>query len=262
MKGSSQTLLWIIVIAIVGVSMFFIIGVVKSIKKAKQQAAEHQTIHERNMKLLRDMEEEDRVRKEKLRIKEDANKEMVAAAFTGLIGSDRWDENLWKDPDQGKRIDRLRYDASKMNVLAYDNRYHAGLVRGTSGTHYLVSGERCNCPDFLRQKKPCKHMYFLGQYVTDHGYDFLEADYADGLKDTRAFLVGRFPGGKDAAKANLKERGCLPIEVNNSDVNLAIIGNTTAQKTIENLKAKEIRMLNYNDALQIFTSEIRHPEVC
>lgn len=268
MRYSAQdgtSTMWIMLIAIIGgVILCFV--VIRRMNKKRE--AESKALYEAKRKVEIQREEENRIRllkekeaEENRKLEQEHRREMASVDFSGLIGSSRWDEELWQDPDQAKRIDRLRYEAPKMKVLAYDNRYHTGLVKGTSGSCYLVSGERCNCPDFLRQKKPCKHMYFLGKYVTDHGYNFLEADYEDGLKGSRAFLVGRFPGGKDAAKANLRERGCLPMEVNNSDINLAIIGNTTAQKIIENLKAKEIRMLDYKDALQIFTSEIRHPEV-
>ncbi len=269
MKGSAQNgtvVMWIMLIGII-VGIVLIFALVSNNNKKK--AAEQQARKEASRKLLRDLEEQDRIRKEKLRAEEEAKKEqlmfdreMASAAFMGLIGSDRWDEDLWKEPDQGKRIDRLKYDAPKMKVLAYDSRYHIGLVSGTVGTQYIVSGERCNCPDFLRQKKPCKHMYFLGKYITDNGYGFLEGDYEDGLKDSRAYMIGRFPGGKEAAMANLRERGCTPMEVNSADINLAIAGTTTAHKTIEKLMEKEIRIIDYKDALQIFTSEIRHPDVC
>ena len=262
MDNSAQPMVTLFLIGLLTVIIMFIVFVVKSVRSQKQQAAEQQAAYEHARKLQRDLEEKDRISKEKARVEEEKRRDLVAAAFTGLIGSDRWDEDIWKDPDQSKKIDKLHFDAQFMKVLAYDPRYHIGLVRGTTYTQYLVSGERCNCPDFLNRKKPCKHMYFLGQYVTEHGYDFLEADYEIGLKDCTALLVGRFPGGKDAAKAALRERGCYTNDVNQSSVNLAVIGTTTAQKTIENLRSKEIRMIDYKDALQIFTSEIRHPEVC
>lgn len=268
MRSSAQNgtvMMWTMLIAIVaGVILIFII-ISKSEKKKRE---EQQALLEAKRRAADNLAQENKRRQEQIRAAEKVreeellhSREMAAVAFSGLIGSDRWDEDLYKEADQVKRIDRLKYDAPSMKVLAYDSRYHTGLVKGHSGSCYLVSGERCNCPDFLRQKRPCKHMYFLGQYVTDHGYDFLEVNYEDGLKDTRAYLVGRFPGGKEAAMANLKERGCIPMEVLNSDVNLAVIGNTTAEKKLLTLAQKEIRMLDYKDALQIFTSEIRHPDI-
>lgn len=269
MKGSSSNPMLLVWITLIGAVIATVAAIVSMRKKAKKDEEARQALLSEKRKVLAEIEKETRQRQERLRVQEEARKEelehkreMAFAAFTGLMGSSKWNEDLYKEADQAKRIDRLDYESSYMKVLAYDSRYHTGLVKGFSGSNYMVSGERCNCPDFLRQKRPCKHMYFLGQYVTDHGYDFQEADYEIGLKDSRAYLVGRFPGGKETAMANLKERGCIPMEVMNSDVNLAIIGNTTAEKKLLNLAEKEIRMLDYKDALQIFTSEIRHPEVC
>ena len=235
MRSSAQNgtfMMWTMLIAIVAgvILIFIVIG-----KSEKKRREEHQALLEAKRRAADNQAQEIKRRQDQIRAAENVrkeellhNREMAAIAFSGLIGSDRWGDDLYKDADQAKRIDRLKYDAPSMKVLAYDGRYHAGLIKGHSGVCYIVSGERCNCPDFLRQKRPCKHMYFLGQYITDHGYEFLEADYEDGLKDTRAYLVGRFPGGKEKAMANLEERGCIPMEVMNSDVNLAIIGKTTA----------------------------------
>lgn len=265
-QSNGNVVAWTMIIGIVvGAILIFVVFY----RAAKKQAAEREALLAAKRKAEAERAEQIKRNQQQQRAAEEARRaeiqharEIVTAAFTGLIGSDRWDEDLLNGQDQMKRIDRLKYQASSMKVLAYDSRYHTGLVKGTSGLCYMVSGERCNCPDFLRQKRPCKHMYFLGQYVTDHGYDFQETDYEIGLKDSRAYLVGRFPDGKETAMANLEERGCVPMEVMNSDVNLAIIGKTTAEKKLLNLAGKEIRMLDYKDALQIFTSEIRHPEVC
>ena len=115
MKGSAQNgtvVMWTMLIGIiVGVVLIFVLVA----KNNKKKAAEQQARKEASRKLLRDLEEQDRIRKEKLRAEEEAKKEqlmfdreMASAAFMGLIGSDRWDEDLWKEPDQGKRIDRLK----------------------------------------------------------------------------------------------------------------------------------------------------------
>ena len=45
-----------------------------------------------------------------------------------------------------------------------------------------------------------------------------------------------------------------------ADTRVAIAGKTTATKRIEQLTNAGIPILSYADALQIFTSEIRHPE--
>ena len=44
------------------------------------------------------------------------------------------------------------------------------LVRGNTGTNYRISiGRRlsCSCPDFSNQKKPCKHLYYILNYVAE-----------------------------------------------------------------------------------------------
>ena len=104
-------------------------------------------------------------------------------------------------------------------------------------------------------------MYFMADKIIQESPDMIEADYERGLFGYTALLVGKFHGGKAEAIKNLQERGCIVSDKHiTSEINFAVVGQSNAILTFDELKAKNIPSLKYSDALRLFTSEIRHPE--
>lgn len=71
-----------------------------------------------------------------------------------------WDFSVHFDSEQLKRF--LRAKTQPIKITEYHDAYVT--IRGTTGKEYETSLTSCTCPDFikqLRQRRPCKHIYFL-----------------------------------------------------------------------------------------------------
>lgn len=206
--------------------------------------------------------EEQRIRQlEEKRVILENHRNHTLSNFHLLPGSDCWPDDIFSEEEQIKRIDRVYYDTKKMSLECFDTRYNIAKIRGTSWRLYLTNAQFCTCPDFRFRLGPCKHMYFLGNWIADKGEQFIEIDYEKGLSGITAYLVGRFPKGKEQAVADLQERGCEILEKYNNEVNIAITGRTNAVKTLEKLQDSGVPIFDYKTALKVFSSEIRHPEL-
>lgn len=159
------------------------------------------------------------------------------------------------------RLNRAYNQKDQFLLEAYDPRCRIAKVRGTTFNHYLTSASFCTCEDFHRRHLPCKHMFYLAQQIAQRGEIFIEQDYENGLSDTTAYIFGRFPDGKDTAIQRLKERGLSVRQEMYGSTRIAVAGKSNAVKTVESLRDEAIPILSYPDALQIFTSEIRYPEI-
>lgn len=70
-----------------------------------------------------------------------------------------FDDSIHQEAAQRDRIQRaIEHNLSVKTILS--NGY-SGKIIGTTGNVYLVTLNRCSCQDFLRRRKPCKHMYFF-----------------------------------------------------------------------------------------------------
>lgn len=79
------------------------------------------------------------------------------------IWNKTWSVFTHKEKAQAERLERavehdikLKYFVTKKGFA-----YGTALVVGTQGDKYKVSLKSCQCEDFKRRHKPCKHMYFL-----------------------------------------------------------------------------------------------------
>lgn len=172
-----------------------------------------------------------------------------------------WTASFIDQSEHNSRLERAYNQRNDIKLVAYDPRYHVGKIRGASYEYYLTSAAFCTCEDFRRRKSPCKHMFVLAHNMVAMGEDtFIEEDYEKGLHGIVGFLFGRFRD-KNAAMMNLRERGMISFENQTADTKVAIAGKTTAVKKIEQLTSAGIPIFTYADALQLFTSEIRHPDV-
>lgn len=63
------------------------------------------------------------------------------------------------DPEQIKRQKRAMTRQCKPLSINFDNK--TGVFSSSSSGTYLVTTTSCTCPDFVRRRKPCKHMYRL-----------------------------------------------------------------------------------------------------
>ena len=79
--------------------------------------------------------------------------------------NEKWE--MWEmehdKPEQRKRRLRSAIDCSVVKVLDKNN--GVAIVKGSKGGEYVTSLTMCNCTDFTRRHKPCKHMYCLAAYL-------------------------------------------------------------------------------------------------
>ena len=90
----------------------------------------------------------------------------------------KWPDRLHEETDQQKRIKSAK-DA-KLTPLFVDSRSFTGHFSGSSGT-YTTTLDDCQCGDFIRRKKPCKHIYRLAMEMGVFP--------SEGLKQDRAAIV-------------------------------------------------------------------------
>lgn len=236
-------------------------------KKARQRAEEEQTRRLERERALRKANEE-HIRQEQLRNELKAQKQKELEQIISDIRSEfkqycidknsQWPDELIED----SKLERAYMQRKQMQILAYDPRYHVSIILGTTQNRYLTSASFCTCKDFRVRRLPCKHMFFLAHEMTGKKDNtFIEEDYEKGLLGVTGFVFGRFSNGKENAIANLNERGMIVLEHRNKECQIAVAGKTTAVKQIEKLAEDGIPVFDYSDALQIFTSEIRHSDI-
>ena len=63
------------------------------------------------------------------------------------------------EPEQIKRQKRAMTRQCKPLSINFDNK--TGVFSSSSSGTYQVTTTSCTCPDFVRRRKPCKHMYRL-----------------------------------------------------------------------------------------------------
>ena len=261
------------VVLIIFVSIMLLISflcfrsAIKSRKKAKEKA-EHEALLKSEAEKARKAAIAEQLKKE--REKEEKRLELEYARdeyrsdykIYSIGKGSPWTDAALDDPDDNSRIERAYQQRNQIKLLTYDTRYHIGKIKGTSGCDYLTSASFCTCEDFHRRLSPCKHMFFLAHTMLTEGEDkFIELDYEKGLFGITGFIFGKFADGKDAVIRNLQERGLITLEEQNKECRIAVAGKTTAVKKMEKLALAGIPVFQYADALKIFTSEIRHPEL-
>ncbi len=84
-------------------------------------------------------------------------------------GWDLWDSSIHRADGQVERIKRGIKPYNGILLVQYDPSAEIAKMLGTSGEYYLVSKQRCSCPDFKKRQRPCKHMYYLCSTLPDYG---------------------------------------------------------------------------------------------
>ena len=255
-------LIVIIVIILVFVTAIAV-GIIVGIKKGMEERSV-----KRENKKIRQQEIADKIRTDREQAEKRQQLEQAIDDYRfdfEMYASDKdapWTDEYIERSEHNDRIARAYMQRDKMQLLAYDPRYHIGKIKGTSFKHYLTSASLCTCEDFHQRLSPCKHMFFLAHEIQNKSGDtFMELDYEQGLYGLTGFVFGRFKDGKDSAVRNLQERGMITYTNQSSETRLAVAGKSNAVRLVENLADRGIPVFEYADALQLFTSEIRHPEI-
>jgi len=263
--GGDAILVFIFVIAILAVIVAVILGFAHGIRQSKRQLEEaRQAEQEAKRQERLEFERREKLRKEQEQKALDRKlaRDQTRLNFSVFDENGVWSATALSSSDQDTRMDRAHEQRQQIRLEAYDSRYKTAKIYGTTFNHYLTSASFCTCQDFRRQHVPCKHMYFLANLVVDNHLDFTELDYEKGLLGFSCTLVGRFPHGTATAVSSLQDRGCMVSESRSvKDIDIAVLGESNAVKRLEELQAASVPILKYADALKIFTSEIRHPEL-
>lgn len=163
-----------------------------------------------------------------------------------------WGDYLRTQPDQLARIRRaLDYPST---VCAYDPDYHLAKVLGNSGVYYLTGPNGCTCQDFIKRRKPCKHMYalalklngFADQTIIDHEHP--------PLYRLNIVTAGRF-SKSDNAKARLAEKGAALQTTIDENSAALICGVNPAETKLEHFKRNRLPILTSDDIDKLFQPE-------
>ena len=84
-----------------------------------------------------------------------------------------WPDDIHLDPEQQKRIKSAK-DA-KLTPISIDSETGTGYFSGSSG-RYTTTLNRCECGDFLRRRRPCKHIYRLAMELGLFASDGMKND--------------------------------------------------------------------------------------
>ena len=260
---------WLIIIFLV-LAVVFIIAIINGAKKglreareAKEREAREQEARRAEFKAWR--AEQDRIEKRKTERELHKLDVELARGQTELNYKDV--DGLYADhsrPEQQNRMDRAFEQKDKLIIQAYDTRYGIAKIQGTSLSKYLTSMQQCTCEDFWKRRKPCKHMYRLANWLDENPDTFKEMDYETGLEGIHTVLEGTFAEGKDAASMIIRERGGIAFseqKASSFPLHICVVGKSRAVKKFEDMRARDIMVLRYQDILKLFTSEIRHPEI-
>ena len=64
-----------------------------------------------------------------------------------------------------KQQDRIARAYSETMTVRYVKNNYSCAVKSESGQFYLASLDMCTCPDFRKNGKPCKHMYYFARFI-------------------------------------------------------------------------------------------------
>lgn len=87
--------------------------------------------------------------------------EINASVSSGKIFY-KYNESIHAEKRQQDRISRAYSET--MTVRDVKNNYSCA-IKSESGQFYLVSLDMCTCPDFRKNGKPCKHMYYFARFI-------------------------------------------------------------------------------------------------
>lgn len=95
------------------------------------------------------------------------------------LSSDRlfvgFDDSIHETLSQQDRIQRsIEHNLGVKKILPSG---YSGKIIGTTGNVYMTSLEYCQCMDFKRRRKPCKHMYFLAAQTGRCSYELQSGRY-------------------------------------------------------------------------------------
>ena len=90
---------------------------------------------------------------------------------------EEYSNNKTTDPEQIQR--RRRACAPRLKPLKLNERDEVAVFRGAGGERYTTSLKECQCIDFERRQRPCKHMFRLAHEL---GYECL----GEGIKIANA----------------------------------------------------------------------------
>lgn len=91
------------------------------------------------------------------------------------------------DADEEKRLASAQQ--SKTSPLSVDKEHETGVFYGSGKEPYQTSLASCTCNDFVKRKKPCKHIFRLAMEL--------------GIIDA-AYKTGRSTGERNEARSALR----------------------------------------------------------
>lgn len=101
----------------------------------------------------------------------------------------QWDESVHNHWEQVKR--RLTGEKIRPSKVIVDQENGAAKIVGSEGIPYNVTLLNCDCIDFSRRKRPCKHMYRLAMEL-DVLAPWPETDAPETLRDTISHEITRW----------------------------------------------------------------------
>lgn len=81
-------------------------------------------------------------------------------------------------PDEEKRLNSAQQ--SKTSPTSIDREHETGVFYGSGKLPYQTSLAACTCNDFVKRKKPCKHIYRLAMEL-----GIIPLDYKDRQEQRR-----------------------------------------------------------------------------
>ena len=108
-----------------------------------------------------------------------------------------WTEHA-ADADEEKRLASAQQ--SKTSPISIDKEHETGVFYGSGKEPYQTSLASCTCNDFVRRKKPCKHVFRLAMEL--------------GIIDA-AYKTGRSTGERNEAQLSFAD--CLDLVEQLSD---------------------------------------------
>ena len=118
------------------------------------------------------------------------------------------------DADEEKRLASAQQ--SKTSPISIDKEHETGVFYGSGKDPYQTSLASCTCNDFVRRKKPCKHVFRLAMEL--------------GIIDA-AYKTGRSTGERNEAQLSFAD--CLDLVEQLSDA---------AQNEIKGCKSRKPRV--------------------
>ncbi len=185
------------------------------------------------------------IEQEEDKLREKAKKmEDYIEAFAKL-GWDKWAEEIHCSEKQYRKMTECKIDIDCI-IMYYNRKTQNARILSKSGNIYLTNGKQCSCPNFRKEKVPCKHMYCLAFYhVTHRSYE----NKGNQLKGLHFCVIGK---NQEPVKEYIYKHKGTTGDFSINKTSAVVLSSDTENSTVEKARKNDMEILTFDELKELF----------